>query len=155
MSDATLSHQWTSIPEVILQHRVGVVAEEQEAIDVAERLHLQRELDPEQPAVGSAAGGLVDEPHRAVQQQVDRQDAPLPQRAADEGADQEDGDGAGDPQAVPDDPVVTCQTSGVDAEAGQCRASQPGEIVDRDDGTERHSVVELGSVGHDRHGLPG
>jgi hypothetical protein len=140
---------------MLLQDRVGIVAEEQEPIDVARGLHLQGELDAEDRAVGGPPCGLVGEPHRAVQHEVDGQHPPLTGGPADEGADQEDGDSTSDAQAIPEDPVVAGPDDRVHTEARQRGTPQPGKIVDRNDCAERHTIVELRLVGHYGHGLPG
>ncbi len=134
-----------SLPEVILQHGVGVVSEEHRAVDVAHRLHLQRiRPDLEQPedlkaVVGGAACLLVGEPHHDVEGTIDQQDAPGAPAAPDEGADQEDGHADGHRDAV-DGQALQAQPEQVGQQVTEHQPqSHRLEVVDRNHRTQRQA----------------
>ena len=97
-----------ALVEPVLQPHGRVVAEEQEPVDVAHRLDLDRHAD----AVGDAAALVVRDPHEHEQPRVAGETQPVLPRPADRGDDQEqhhreqDGDAIDDDAALDEPPDV-------------------------------------------------
>ena len=129
------------VVEVMLQPHGRVGAEEQEPVDVARHLDLQRPVG----AVGPAAALLVGEPHPAVADAVEEEPSPSPDGPPEVADDDEDADRDGHRDAVDDEALGEEPPQVADAEGGE--ESQP-DVEPRVDGdhvvdSETRSVLRL------------